>query len=84
MDSHNARAVELCKELIEFAFLAGPTCEDCPALEFCECPIFDEDFPSEADYPTDEDCKRVALKWLSYELGIPFAFDCSEEDDGTH
>ena len=91
MDSANTKAVELCKELIDFAFLAGPTCEDCPARKFCGHPISDEDVPvpddedlDEEDFltsPSSEDCRRVFLKWLSYELGIPFAFDCSEEDD---
>lgn len=79
MDS--LKVADVCEALVEYAYSPWSNCKTCPALEFCECPIFDEDFPSEADYPTDEDCKRVALKWLSYELGIPFAFDCEDEDD---
>ena len=77
MDSHNTRAVELCKELIEFAFLAGPTCEDCPARRFCENEQ-EYDRLDSLERPED-DCKLTALRWLSYELGMPYAVNCGDK-----
>lgn len=90
MDS--AKVTSVCEALVEYIFsLPWYDCEDCPARKFCGHPISDEDVPvpddedlDEEDFltsPSSEDCRRVFLKWLSYELGIPFAFDCEEEDD---
>ena len=66
MDSVNSpKAVELCKELINFAFLARPTCEDCPARRFCEN---DEEYYLDSVERPEDTCKLTALRWLSYEL----------------
>ena len=69
MDSNTtntAKAVELCKELIDFAFLAGPTCEDCPARRFCENEQ-EYDRLDSLERPED-DCKLTALRWMNHEL----------------
>lgn len=68
MDSNtntNSRAVELCKELIDFAFLAGPTCEDCPARKFC---ADDEEYSLDSVERPEDECKKTALRWLAHEL----------------
>ena len=81
MDSVNSpKAVELCTELIEFAFLAGPTCDDCPARRFCED---EQEYDLDSVERPEDDCKVTALRWLSYKLGIPYAFNC-EKGYGHH
>ena len=65
MNKTTTKAVELCQRLVDFAFTAGPTCDDCPARRFC---ADDEEYYLDSIYRPEDTCKLTALRWLAHEL----------------